>query len=337
MIITDVGGQESPTNVMGRLRPRTQTFSYSRKTRNKSGMSTLSNKDQLTGQQRELDKPTQDQFTESWTGSLVIPAYTFVCKEKAFLRALIRNTPVERLRTCDMIRRPEDEVDKDEKKRISSSDDRIESYISSVQKAFTKSMVCVVYYSLQHDLSIHRYDLQEAIDLCDNERVLDVDITGFLENLCCHLETDKSEALQHITGKHNILYITFQKVSLKLFGNISGKDGAVHESFMKKKFNDMILDSFDLVPSHTDLFYFKPSMKTASSTHLNSSGRESGQGHGHKSKKEPFNSMTEDEFIQFKAADLNQGKIIVGSEKTSRSQSFSGPGKLIKISYLNPN
>lgn len=164
-------------------------------------MSTLSNKDQLIGQQRETDKPTQDQFTESWTGSLVIPAYTFVCKEKALLRALIRNAPVERLRTCDMIRRPEDESDKDEKKRISCSDDRIESYISSVQKAFTKSMVCVVYYSLQHDLSIHRYDLQEAIDLCDNERVLDVDVTGFLENLCCHLEKDKSEALQHITGK----------------------------------------------------------------------------------------------------------------------------------------
>lgn len=97
----------------------------------------------------------------------------------------------------------------------------------------------------------------------------------------------------------------------------------------------MILDSFDLVPSHTDLFYFKPENKTASSTHLNSSGRESGQGQGHKSKKEPFNSMTEDEFIQFKAADLNQGKIIIGgSEKTSRSQSFSGPGKLILSNHL---
>ena len=47
----------------------------------------------------------------------------------------------------------------------------------------------MLFKSLQLDLPIHRFDIQHALDCCENENIMEIDITKFLLNVCGHANT----------------------------------------------------------------------------------------------------------------------------------------------------
>ena len=59
--------------------------------------------------------------------------------------------------------------------------------INLLNAAYYKAFVQQTFKSLQGGYPVHQFDLQHAIDHCDNEHVLEINITDFLQGVCGHL------------------------------------------------------------------------------------------------------------------------------------------------------
>ena len=102
--------------------------------------------------------------------------------------------------------------------------------------------------------AVHQFDLQHAIDHCDNEHVLEINITDFLQGVCGHLRGPSTTSADPVdredartpTGdteggdgdeKKRLTCVPFNKVDArikkcsKLFDNHEG---------IKKKFSDLL-------------------------------------------------------------------------------------------------
>jgi len=57
----------------------------------------------------------------------------------------------------------------------------------------------VLFRSLQQELPVHQFDVQCAIDSCDNEAVMEINISDFLRRVCAHLKPSPSSV---VVGGH---------------------------------------------------------------------------------------------------------------------------------------
>ena len=126
--------------------------------------------------------------------------------------------------------------------------------INLLNAAYYKAFVQQTFKSLQGGYPVHQFDLQHAIDHCDNEHVLEINITDFLQGVCGHLRGPSTTSADPVdredartpTGdteggdgdeKKRLTCVPFNKVDArikkcsKLFDNHEG---------IKKKFSDLL-------------------------------------------------------------------------------------------------
>ena len=154
--------------------------------------------------------------------------------------------------------------------KILSFDGDIQKHSNQMQLAYYKSFSKMLFKSLQLDLPIHRFDIQHALDCCDNENIMEIDITKFLLKVCGHANTKKRQHLgqegledSHIENDDasidnpetatKTLPTQTQQQCAELFEN--------HHVGIKSKFDGLISNSFKLVnlSQDSDLYYYSPS------------------------------------------------------------------------------
>ena len=133
----------------------------------------------------------------------------------------------------------------------------------NIQMVYYRSFVAVLYKGLHRNLPLHSYDIQSAIVNCD-EDVTNLDITDFIVKICNHViqdcqnqdqpngeATEEGEAVASSSCKTRLSIedIAKAKGCSEIFSN---------HTMINKKFNDILLDTFCLVPHSDDLYYYAP-------------------------------------------------------------------------------
>ena len=192
----------------------------------------------------------------------------------------------------------------------------------NLQSIYYRSFVTSVFKSLQLHQSLHSYDVQTAVDNCE-ENVEEIYFTDFVMKICNHIQIDMDntassnktlstttlnfdpavagsslssqpvpeEIISLLPVEPEVvpnLDISFQSSScdprlsqldqdllepepeptpppklLKVERILKGKsctDQDVNQSVIKRKFSDILSNSFQLVPHMTDLYYFCPNL-----------------------------------------------------------------------------
>ena len=262
-------------NVRARLRPRTHTYSYVHQ-RSRGGLinklNSVRDQQQLQQQQQQLDSPSRRKKSntmlptavkKSVHGSLTLPVYCYTCSEADLTSFLLKVGKEARPNsTLDITFRPEEKErgaihdppasdarpEPTESPPASHSADAIrETFLSSVQKAFFASFVSTVFQALQCNFPVHDFDVQHALDYCDNETILNTDMSVFLKSVCNHAKG--------------------QGIHVKSVETIKKSQSCVEQdpshTAMRKKFGDTLLNSFQHVPAVKDLYFFRPSTSAA--------------------------------------------------------------------------
>ena len=95
---------------------------------------------------------------------------------------------------------------------------------------------------------LHSDDVQTAVDNCE-ETVQEIHFTDFLLKACNHVQQDVKDQDPQNEEKLKMEALNCAKTC---------SDQDKNHIIIKKKFNDVILNSFHLVPHNTDLYYFCP-------------------------------------------------------------------------------
>ncbi len=274
-----------PSDPKSKLRARTHTYSYVHQ-RSRGGLinklKTVSDQQQ---QQQQMDSPGRRKksatsapagvMKKSVHGSLTLPIYSYCCSESELTAVLLKVRKDQRPNaTIDITFRPEDKEpekihvveDQQDQSAAKASNQTSSTAASSnnvppnpmdnlrslfheaLQKSYFSAFVCTLFQSLQSSLSMHDYDVQQAIDYCDTETILDTDMSTFLRSVCDHAGNGDSESLDCHALKRSKSCV----------------DSNLNHVVMKKKFHDMLLTSFQQVPSVKDLYFFRPSANPVS-------------------------------------------------------------------------
>ncbi|TRY67945.1 hypothetical protein TCAL_03430, partial [Tigriopus californicus] len=216
-------------------RSRTHTFSHMkgiRSERNASAASSVSKDD-------TIDCSSFHPCQEHVAGSVAIPMYTFSCSEKHLLTFLMsKKTKPNLHKSLDLRWRPEESEETVlEPRTLGDQPDEFDpTFLKRIEKRFYKAFVSVLYGSLQQGAPIHNDDVQQAVDLCDVESVVEVKLNDFLASVCPHT-LERSNA----TGER-------QKKCFENFLN--------HE-VMRKKFSDILQKSFKNVPGPSEFYFYR--------------------------------------------------------------------------------
>ena len=146
---------------------------------------------------------------------------------------------------------------------VSSNDTTFLIYLDMIEENCAKSYIeSVVHYMGLHSSSSSSSNLTVPmpISLVEDKRIkfetdsikkllkigrklklIDVDLTDYLKIICDHLNNNNNS----------------EACDLSLTCNISGSSG--RQNYLEKKFNDLFLKKFNLLPGFNDLFIFTPS------------------------------------------------------------------------------
>ena len=97
--------------------------------------------------------------------------------------------------------------------------------------------------------SLHSADVQTAVDNCE-ETIQEIHFTDFLLKACNHVQQDFK--VQQIESKEEKLKLE----QLNKAKTCSDHDN--NHNVIKKKFGDVVSNTFHLVPHSHDLYYYSP-------------------------------------------------------------------------------
>eukprot|EP00095_Tigriopus_kingsejongensis_P000360 maker-scaffold1056_size66302-snap-gene-0.17 protein:Tk00360 transcript:maker-scaffold1056_size66302-snap-gene-0.17-mRNA-1 annotation:"protein szt2-like" len=254
---------------------------------------------------------------EHITGSLAIPMYCFSCSEKHLLMHLLNNreiTPVLksfdlRWKTPDIESEKEEDEDPPASHSPSSNPNEFNEqgdefdtmFIKRIEKRFYKAFVGVLYGSLQHNTSVHEEDVQQAIDLCEVESVVEIKLDEFLSSVCSHtLNPDLSK------GPNK---------------GSSGKcfDHSLNHGVMRKKFSDILQKSFRSVPGLSE-FYFYRNISRENSKPTPCPGMMGGQHHRQRRNTRDTTSTRDDDLSHHLHMDSDPDQASSKNEQDDQSQ-----------------
>ena len=178
----------------------------------------------------------------------------------------------------DAIKKCESGANANQTKDLLSFDDVIQKHCNQIQLLYYKSFSKMLFKSLQLDLPIHRFDIQHALDCCENENIMEIDITKFLLNVCGHANIQNVNHGDTSEKKKAALYSNKKITKHDITSNVSenqseSRIGATkyapmncdelfdsHHGGIKRKFDGLILNSFKLVNLSQDsnLYYYSP-------------------------------------------------------------------------------
>jgi hypothetical protein len=122
---------------------------------------------------------------------------------------------------------------------------------------YFKSFVNVLFRSLQLKLPIHSYDINHAIEYCDNESPYGLELEAFIKAVCPHISLPQPES--PVDNVQIEKLISQQMVDVELMKSVPSclVTDSLH-AMLQKKFSSVIGQKFKAVPSHSDLFFFCP-------------------------------------------------------------------------------
>jgi hypothetical protein len=125
----------------------------------------------------------------------------------------------------------------------------VKQWCQAMKMIYFKSFVNVLFRSLQLKLPIHSYDINHAIEYCDNESPYGLELEPFIKAVCPHMKQHQPEE----AAPGNIM------VDVELMKTVPSclATDSLHGS-LQKKFSAIIGQKFKAVPSHSDLFFFCP-------------------------------------------------------------------------------
>ena len=121
---------------------------------------------------------------------------------------------------------------------------------------YFRSFVIGAFKALQMHHSLHSQDIQTAVEYCE-ETVQEIQFTDFLLKTCNHIQQDikKSSSISNPDQADAEEKLNLENV-LKTAKSCSEVDN--NHSVIKKKFHDIISNTFQLVPHANDLYYYCP-------------------------------------------------------------------------------
>ena len=318
------GEQQQQQQQKKAFRPRTHTYSHFNRgrgsvSRQYSKENSIKAAVAAAAQKRKKERKIY--------GSLAFPMYSFEVSEHTLMRGLLEQTLVPEGNFQNLLFHPEDKVapansegEEDKKEEIAQGDvpenaddlrsaearDFSETISSCVKQAFFKSFVHILYQALQARDCVHTYDIQNAIDYCDNEKVFQTELSKFFRIVCRHSPT------------------TSDTLTLPPDLDVSqscSKDDYNH-AVMDKKFRDVLFEAFETVPCHSDLYYFRPSANTGPLAHPKGFSR---QRRDTKDTTTSSGHYEGDDFIQFRS-DLAQLQSNAGKVKPAHDASSDTTG-----------
>lgn len=215
-------------------RSRTHTFSHIKGPRNDRNASAASS----VSKDETIDCSSFHPCQEHVAGSVAIPMYTFSCSEKHLLTFLMnKKTKPSLHKSLDLRWRPEESNEPDSDPWIlgDQPDEFDPTFLKRIEKRFYKAFVSVLYGSLQQGAPIHNDDVQQAVDLCDVESVVEVKLNDFLSSVC-----------QHTLGSSQT-----EERPKKCFEN------SLNHEVMRKKFSDILQKSFKNVPGPSEFYFYR--------------------------------------------------------------------------------
>ncbi|CAB4059233.1 SZT2 [Lepeophtheirus salmonis] len=129
----------------------------------------------------------------------------------------------------------------------------IRNHAASLQSAYAKAYVHVLFESLQNHEAVHTYDVLNAVKYCDKEIFQSIDAKDFVDSICGHNDEIDEESYE------NNVYVDPRPCH------------SPNHFAIKKKFSDILGTYFQLVPGFKDLYYFYSS---AEQTHYHGNRRD---------------------------------------------------------------
>jgi len=198
-------------------RPRTQTFSQPRGGLGRGGRS---GRREAEGAKEPQPLATVDP-KKKVTGSLAIPIIVFDVQSSA-LRERMFDEESNASQSSHVDLRIGDDLSDNLSNR---------EVVVKVHRRYSKSFVAVVFSSLQHGLPVHGKDTQQAVDFCDEEIAIDINLQRLFKCICVHVEKGSSSQCTCI-------------------------DLDMHK-MLKKKFSDVTRLFFDPIPADKNFLYYK--------------------------------------------------------------------------------
>ncbi|CAG7825302.1 unnamed protein product [Allacma fusca] len=132
----------------------------------------------------------------------------------------------------------------------------LRTHCQALEIAWRKSYVHGLFESLQHGLFIHHSDINVAMKMCQRFQI-DVDLNDFIATICGHFKEakQKESGFPELKDKSETSTTGGKKAS-SCRSNLCREKTSVH-SFIKKRFQNIMLATFNLVSDHSSIFYFK--------------------------------------------------------------------------------
>ncbi len=227
-----------------------------------------------------------------------LPVLVFECKgsrlERSF-KVASSGPPKSRVNSESVVGSFDLRLREDRSKARSSAEEEEDLLLDAPQSvtdlygAFNKSRVSVLFYCLQQGLRVHELDVQRAIDGCENEIASPVQMEKLLESICAHVGPGGGDE----TGGS---------------GSCSGSVDA--HKYIKKKFSDLVRQSFEPVPCLKKFFFFRTDKMSANLS--SSAGIREISSFRHRRDTKDTNtsslaggSSDDNVVVEFKAEDLN--------------------------------
>ena len=223
-------------------------------------------------------------------GAVSLPIYVFDCTSNVVVNDLIKGAVTTDSQVCvtlnslfdnNVLEAEEngpDYLEKDRSRCFSSDENRkpnelsdddknalpfdgdIQVHCNNIQLAYYKCFSKTLFRSLQLEFGVHRFDIQHTIDNCENENIMEIDITNFLLKVCGHTNapkhaSDEDKDKRAIDSSSNVSPESSTKKQQRCFQLFDN-----HHSQIKSKFDGLILNSFKSIKlsKDEDLYYYSP-------------------------------------------------------------------------------
>lgn len=124
----------------------------------------------------------------------------------------------------------------------------------NLQFIYFRSFVTAVFKSLQLRHPLHSFDVQAAIDNCE-ESIQEIHFTDFLLKTCNHIQQGlKLTQQDSSSGVKNKTSLPIEDLIIQR----TCSDFDNNHSVIKKKFHDVLTNTFQLVPHSLDLYFYCP-------------------------------------------------------------------------------
>lgn len=233
-------------------RPRTQTHSQIHRLKQQDHLK----KKSLTPLNPMTSTGVSKKGLKKVWGSVTLPIYSFdVITTDIIAQVLHANNPKFKKHQWASVSIVK--LDGSEKKAetlsepLAEVEKNLRLHVINLQMIYYRSFVCSIFKSLQMHRSLHSQDVQVAVDNCE-ETIQEIHFTDFLLKACHHIQQDfkglKSKEQQQQ-----------QQLELKILtSSQTCSDQSDNHPVMKKKFSDIVSNTFQLVPHSNDLFYYCP-------------------------------------------------------------------------------